>query len=682
MIFYRIDLLIKVYRKPKGGLIGIDIGSTSIKKLELSKQGDKYQVDDYAVVPLPNGAVVDKNIAKQEDVVACLEKMFNGKKDVGSGIAFAIPTSAITLRVEDVDPILTENDIEQHVNAQLSKYIPFPVSEVCMDFAINVSQIGEKVKKQVVVVAAKNDSVHPKAEAFEMAGIKVNVATAESFAVEKVLPFIIDPNDKSYVALFDIGFSTTTLYVVKGGKIVYSRDHEFGGNQLTKEIQDRFSTDAMGAEEIKVQRIADGDEDFKDEILLPFFKDVCNQLNQALTLCTSSSEVSEINSILLAGGSASMGGLPEFIEEELGFDVSIACPFDRMLFAPTVDKTAFNKDRASLLTVCGLALCDVGDSINLLPWREHLNQFRKRKYILGAVLAGVVGFSIAFGSWSYFKGGYNANATANENIQLASQEVDRKLEEYKEVTTLRDTMLERMKLIKNLQTTRPTIVMVTNSVVQALPPEAYLTTFSKDDKNFTFVGKARDAEVVAQFMRSLRDSSWFDDISMTSFASFKEESNINVDVSDDKKPKKVSPEDKYGTFTVTATLSDYAINREAGKPTNVTVALNENSIINEAAVIAENNNMEQGESAPNQVENTQPSASPTDGAVQQTAPNSNALNDQEVGEPAPSMNGRQMNGPQGAPENVNGPRGRFRDRADIPMMNGGPQPNVNGGSNE
>ena len=92
--------------------------------------------------------------------------------------------------------------------------------------------------------------------------------------------------------------------------------------------------------------------------------------------------------------------------------------------------------------------------------------------------------------------------------------------------------------------------------------------------------------------------------------------------------------------------------------------------------------MEQGEPAPNQVENPQPSASPTDGAVQQTAPNSNALNDQEVGEPAPPMNGRQMNGSQGAPENVNGPRGRFRDRADIPMMNGGPQPNVNGGSNE
>lgn len=554
------------YRKPKGGLVGIDIGSTSIKKLELSKQGDTYQVEDYAVVPLPKGVVVDKSIEKVDVVVQHLERLLKSS----SGVAFAIPTLNVVQRIESMDADLPAQEIHRNVLFQLDKFIPFPLSEVCMDYDIRDEKIGSRISRKVSIIAARNDSVKPKLEVLEMAGITANIVTVEDVAVEKVIPFIVKPSD-GLCALFDFGYSTTVLYVIKDNKIIYSRVHDFGGVNLSNIIQSHYSCEADEVEAIRNQKIKEQDENFKNNILDPFVIETTQQFSQAIQLCISSSDVEQIDKVLISGGGALLEGLPESIEAELGYQTRIGCPFDNMMISTKINKAQFDKEKASLLTVCGLAMCEVGDTINLLPWREELETYKKRSYLIGAAVACLIGLGIALGGWSVVNSGYNSQVSANAKIKTVTEQVDKTLLTLDEVISLRDMMLERMRLIQGLDAQRPVIVNIVNSVVKSLPQEMYLTELTRDGDSFTFQGKTKDVEVVAEFMRNLKSNEWFHNVFMSNFTSLKSNAIPGEE------PKNQIDEAGYGTFIVTASLSDYAIKAQGGMQVTLAPAVPEQS---------------------------------------------------------------------------------------------------------
>lgn len=541
------------YRKPKGGLVGIDIGSTSIKKLELSKQGDTYQVEDYAVVPLPKGVVVDKSIERVDVVVQHLERLLKSS----GGVALAIPTLNVVQRIEPMDADLPEREIHRNVLSQLEKFIPFPVAEACMDFDIRDEKIGSRISRKVLIVAARNDSVKPKLEILDMAGVKAHVITVEDTAVEKVIPFIVKPSD-GLCALFDFGYSTTILYIIKDNKILYSRVHEFGGENLSNLIQGYYGCEADEVEALRNQKIKDQDEDFKNHILDPFVLETTQQFSQSIQLCMSSSDVEQIDKVLISGGGALLEGLTEAIETELGYQTRIGCPFDKMMISPRINKAQFDKEKASLLTVCGLAMCEVGETINLLPWREELETHKKRGYLIGAGVAALIGLGIALGGWSVVSSGYKAQVEANTHIRTATEQVDQKLSTLNGVISLRDMMLERMKLIQGLDAQRPVIVNIVNSIVKSIPQDMYLTELTRDGDTFRFQGKAKDIEVVAEFMRNMKGNEWFVDVFMSNFTNLK----TNADQGEDAKGG--YEEAGYGSFIVTASLSDYAIKAQGG----------------------------------------------------------------------------------------------------------------------
>lgn len=583
-------------RKSNGGLIGIDIGSTSIKKLELSRNGDRLRVDDYAVYPLPDGVVVDKSVEKIEVVVAALERIMKTSKSNSTGVAFAIPSSNVFVHIERMDGQLTDQEVQANVNAKLDKIIPFPVAEVAMDFTITDIVHNLKPLREVMIVAAKNDAIKAKQELFELSGIKSNVATTESFAVEKVIPLISRGSDKGFI-LFDFGFTNTIIYAIKNNKIVYARDHDFGGVQLANRIRDFYNVDLDEVDAIRDEKIMDHDEPFKDMILNPFLEEAATQFNQALQLCLSSSDMGEIDRILLSGGNAGLMGLTDSLSEELGYSVTIAAPFGDMDFAPNVDKGQFLKDSSALLTVCGLALCDVGDSVNLLPWREELELQKKRSYLTGLTAAGIIGLAIAIGGWAALKNGLANEQEATILVQNEMQIVDSKLAELQEVTQLRDEMLERMKLIQGLQSQRPIMVEVANSIVKSIPAQAMLTNVAKDGSVFTFTGKAKDMEVVSQYMRSMKDTGWFGDVFMSNYDSYSPDKSLVANTDDSKvNPKE---EDSYGTFIITATLSDYTELKDVVNQKNPVAA----PVVQAPA---DNSGVEVAEAAPAQVEVAEP----------------------------------------------------------------------------
>ncbi|WP_411687461.1 pilus assembly protein PilM [Acinetobacter indicus] len=346
----------RLYRKPSKGLIGVDISSTSVKLLELSVKNDRYWVESYALVPLPEGSVVEKNILNPEAVGDALERAFNLANTPTTAAALAIPTSMVISKTIEMDADMTDDEREVQIRMDAEQYIPFPLDEVSLDFEVLPDRLANPNRVNVLLVATRLENVESRCEAIELAGLTPKVADVESFAIENAFKVFADtlPMGVNTIGVLDIGHTMTTLSVLKDDKIIYTREQVFGGKQLTQEIQNRYGLSFEEAGRAKKSRTLPDDYDV--EVLEPFLEAVVQQAARSLQFFFSSSQFNEIDHILLAGGNANIPGLAKLLQQKLGYRVTIANPFLQMGFSSKIDIKRIESDASSLMVACGLAL--------------------------------------------------------------------------------------------------------------------------------------------------------------------------------------------------------------------------------------------------------------------------------------------------------------------------------------
>ena len=162
------------------------------------------------------------------------------------------------------------------------------------------------------------------------------------------------PGQPQHVALIDIGHSQTTLYIAKDGEFVYSREQLFGGAQLTESIQSRYG---LTFEEAMInKRTLSLPDDYYTDVLMPFLDAIVQQITRSLQFYFSSSQNSQVDYILLGGGSASIAGLASMVEQKLGTRAGIANAFSNMTINNHINTELLIMDAPSLIAACGLAL--------------------------------------------------------------------------------------------------------------------------------------------------------------------------------------------------------------------------------------------------------------------------------------------------------------------------------------
>ncbi|AYA03024.1 pilus assembly protein PilM [Acinetobacter sp. WCHAc010034] len=344
------------HRKPNKGLMGVDISSTSVKVLELSVKSGRYWVESYALVPLPEGSVVEKNILNPEAVGDSLERAINLANAQTSNAALAVPTSMVITKVIEMDADMTSDEREVQIRMDAEQYIPFPLDEASLDFEVLPDRLSNPGRVNVLLVATRIENVEARAEVLELAGLTPKIADVESFALENAFKVFSDtlPMGVKTVGILDIGHSMTTLSVMQNNKVIYTREQVFGGKQLTQEIQNRYGLSFEEAGRAKKTRALPDDYDI--EVLEPFLEAVVQQAARSLQFFFSSSQFNEIDHILLAGGNANIPGLAKLLQQKLGYRVTIANPFLQMGFSPQIDIKKIENDASSLLAACGLAL--------------------------------------------------------------------------------------------------------------------------------------------------------------------------------------------------------------------------------------------------------------------------------------------------------------------------------------
>lgn len=348
--------MLRLYRKPNKGLVGVDISSTSVKVLELSSKSGRYWVESYALIPLPEGSVVEKNILNPEAVAESLERAINLANSKTTAAALAIPTSMVITKTIEMDADMTDEEREIQIREDAEQYIPFPLDEASIDFEVQKDRLANPNRVNVLLVATRHENVEARKEVLEMAGLTPKIADVESFAIENAFKVFADtlPMGVNTVGILDIGHSMTTLSVMQNTKIIYTREQVFGGKQLTQEIQNRYGLSFEEAGRAKKTRSLPDDYDV--EVLEPFLEAVVQQAARSLQFFFSSSQFNEIDHILLAGGNANIPGLAKLLQQKLGYRVTVANPFLQMGFSPQIDIKKIENDASSLMVACGLAL--------------------------------------------------------------------------------------------------------------------------------------------------------------------------------------------------------------------------------------------------------------------------------------------------------------------------------------
>ena len=348
--------MLRLYRKPNKGLVGVDISSTTVKLLELSVKNGRYWVESYALLPLPENSVVEKSILNSEAVGDALERVVNLSNPRSTNVAIAVPTSMVINKIIEMEADMTDEEREVQIRMDAEQYIPFPLDEVSLDFEILPDRLANPNRVNVLLVATRTENVDTRVEVLELAGLAAKIADVESYAMERAFSVFADtlPMGANTVGILDIGHTMTTLSVMQKGKIIYAREQVFGGKQLTQDVQSRYGLSFEEAGRAKKERSLP--DDYNTEVLEPFLEAVVQQAARSLQFFFSSSQFNEIDHILLAGGNANIPGLAKLLQQKLGYRVTIANPFLQMGFSPQIDIKKIENDASSLMVACGLAL--------------------------------------------------------------------------------------------------------------------------------------------------------------------------------------------------------------------------------------------------------------------------------------------------------------------------------------
>ena len=340
-------------------LFGLDISSTSVKLMELSKTGSTYRIEGIGVEPLPANAVIEKNVAEVEAVAESVKRAVAKSKIKSKTCAIAVAGSSVITKKITMPATLSEDEMEGQIQVEADQYIPYPFEEVNLDFQVMGITESNPETVDVLLAACRSENVEDRVAAIELAGLTPKIVDIEAYTIETVFSAMAsqlpDEGMDKTVAIVDIGATMTSLSVIHNHHLVYTREQNFGGKQLTEEIMRRYG---LSYEEAGLAKRQGGlPDNYEPEVLEPFKETTAQQVSRFLQFFYSAgSLISDIDHLVLAGGTASLKNLAELTESHIGVPTTIANPFADMSSSSRVNKANLEADAPSFLVATGLAI--------------------------------------------------------------------------------------------------------------------------------------------------------------------------------------------------------------------------------------------------------------------------------------------------------------------------------------
>jgi len=336
-------------------LIGIDFGSSAIKAIALSKRKGTFRIDAVAEIPVEKGLIVDhrfENIVKLTEVIKQLRKHFPASYQ---NVAIAVSGADVITKVIPMNANLNDLELENQVEIEAENSIPFPLDEIFLDFEVITTNAKNPDLKDVLVSAARKETVLSQVDCIEDAGLRVKVVDIAGHVLARAfeLQFSSEDFDKG-IAVVDIGAAQMNLNILHQGKVIFSRSKNHGGAVCTQMIADRYGLKLDEAEKVKVAREWPIDCDI--DVIAPFIATTVNHLRFDLRMFTNAPKNIGVAKIMLTGGCQLLPGLVTQIQEQLDLETEIANPFLGFEYKNTSTKTLLHQFSAKYMMALGLAL--------------------------------------------------------------------------------------------------------------------------------------------------------------------------------------------------------------------------------------------------------------------------------------------------------------------------------------
>ena len=348
-----------MFPRRSGSLIGLDIGSNSVKLVELSKRNSSVMLESCGMEPVAANAALEPNthtsathISDAQSVGEAIKRLARRTRPKARSAAVAIGGSAAFTKVIETDASLSDEEMEGEIALQAAEHLPYPSDAAAIDFEVLHLSERDPTRVEVLLAACRRDDAELLETAVSMGGLRARVLDVEGFALarawERQQPGFCGAQD---TAIFDIGANSTTLSVLAGDKLVHAREATFGGRLLTEEIQRHTGMSAADAELAKVRAQA------ADEAMFAKFRNaLLEQMTRSLQFFYSANPSANLEQVLLTGGVAAMPGLADHASRMLGIPVAVADPFADVILPDSVNAPGLTRDAPAFMLAYGLAL--------------------------------------------------------------------------------------------------------------------------------------------------------------------------------------------------------------------------------------------------------------------------------------------------------------------------------------
>lgn len=357
----------------KNQVIGLDIGSHSIKLVEIDHSKRGRILRNFGMIGLPPGAIVEGSIKEIEIVSSAIVNLYKNLKIKNKAVAASISGYSVIVKKISMGA-KDESEIEARIQEEAEQYIPFDINEVNLDFDVLVptketEEEGDKVQGEVVdqmdlmLVAAKKDVVEDYVSLIELAGLHAGLLDVDAFALQNVFEISTqEAEPEGCYAIVNVGAEELGINAIKNGVSLFTRDSSYGGSQITEAIKSEFKVSFEEAEKIKLGGIQPDDSAALEEIFSTVVSDWIQEIKRALDFVGNTYPNEVIEQILLCGGSCKIPGFQKYLKLETDIQIAELNPFANLIVDERVFDPKYLKYIAPQAAVAtGLALRSIGD---------------------------------------------------------------------------------------------------------------------------------------------------------------------------------------------------------------------------------------------------------------------------------------------------------------------------------
>jgi type IV pilus assembly protein PilM len=343
------------------GVVGLDIGSSAVKAVELKMSGRAYRVGAYAAESVPPDSIVDGAIIDAVSVADAIRRVFERAGTRTRDVAASLSGNAVIVKKISL-PVMTEAELAESIRWEAEQYIPFDVQDVNLDHQILESGDANKGAMDVLLVAAKKDKINDYSGVISQAGRQPAVIDVDAFAIQNAFEVNYDVEPGVVTVLMNIGASGVNINIVSGTSSVFTRDISTGGNAYTEAIQREFNLSFEQAEQVKRGEEADGIRlDDVRPVLRAVTENVLLEVQKTFDFFRATAPSDRLDRVLVCGGASQTEGLLDDIADRFSLPVEALNPFRRVAFDPGKFGVDASEAGATAVVAVGLALRRVGD---------------------------------------------------------------------------------------------------------------------------------------------------------------------------------------------------------------------------------------------------------------------------------------------------------------------------------